>query len=630
MRTITLLLAAGLALPLPCQKTNPAPAAEPTNEIDYDGFRAAYDKAEAPLILVVCGIAADPGSRGQLGQKSFRLFDSSGDSDVLRSSIERALLNGDADVVSPQDLGAAQQRQVQAMVNQGDAQGAIRQMQTLLNAEVAITVWMLPTRGSYRVTVDTTSLSRGAKIGTFAFDWKLGNSAAEIKQYGQVMSRRLFDDFIRNYGRGNPAGSRFNVELFGVEDARQMKEIETAMTGVEGVQRVRSTGMTRDRNENLARFRVNFSGSRIDLMAAMEEIGSKILGGECRVSDGVGEAIVLRTSRPIPAPTVDPLFDFESPRGDAARAELKRFYDKHGRPTIAVLVNRAARSEGDDDKPETPREGGGKRGGIDAEQVIIMMSGGILDNAADSGSRGKVKPPADPDQPVQATEEQIDTRKVEDNFYNRLLKLKTFELVDVAVVRERLEQAAGKQTAFKEHELAELYRASSGVDILIAGVGRVDRSRRPAGISYTFRVHVISSGKVLAAETWGSDSLSGLDSSLEFVHANVADYVCPKLVRQMMQSWSPPNTLRVTLTSANSQREVFDVMDAFKKILDIDATFEKHEGRSDTGIGTFKIQYFTSYEELIKRLQELESQLPFDLIVTDTDRTSLSIKLKGS
>ena len=61
---------------------------------------------------------------------------------------------------------------------------------------------------------------------------------------------------------------------------------------------------------------------------------------------------------------------------------------------------------------------------------------------------------------------------------------------------------------------------------------------------------------------------------------------------------------------------------------DIDATFEKHEGLGDTGIGTFKIQYFTSYEELTKRMQELESQLPFDLVVTNTNRESLSIKLK--
>ena len=47
MRTITkVLLAAGLALPLPCQKRNPTPVQPPANEIDYEGFREAYEQAE--------------------------------------------------------------------------------------------------------------------------------------------------------------------------------------------------------------------------------------------------------------------------------------------------------------------------------------------------------------------------------------------------------------------------------------------------------------------------------------------------------------------------------------------------------------------------------------------------------
>ncbi len=653
------MIVATLAPPSFAQRKPDAPPLQPdevANAPDMALFEEAYERAGEPTFLVICGIENKPlqvavegrfetGAEQQAATGTIAgnrhigagiaLFDPAGDSVKLKADIEETLLqNAVIDLVSLDALAERDRREVQLLQARNEKR-AVNLLASKLNAEIVLLVRMLNTqlvreRGAiYRVTVEILDVPRGRKIGGFAFDWKGGVDSVAIKKYALQITRKAISQFAAWYARGDSQGAarRYTVRMVGLSNVGQLVKAQRAFENIQGVTGIKTDGFSSDKKTSVGTLTLRYTGRPIELLYELQETAGKELGMKVDGTDGASGTVTLiakggrgNDSR------WEAIADPDDADHEAAKKEVAKQYTGEGRPKIGIVITRLL-SETQLSDPKLakelqelgPPDGPANAGASQIGAVVNINLGPTGDDDGDDYLTERLRT-------RDRRAELMDTRKMEDAMYKHMLKL-GFIMVDPVQARQRLSSRMEKsRTLYREDELVFLLGQSAGIDILIQGVGQGGHTTG-GDISYTFRAVRVSDGVTLAAEGWPTGTE---EEPEEETVEGIAAFAVGRLVEQMLDAWSPANTLTVMTTNAKTQREVFAVMNVFKENVPgvVGVDFDEHDSDREGGLGVFTLRYTTSYDDLVGRIASLEGKLPFDLGVGGTTRDTLTVKIK--
>ena len=102
------LAAMGITPAIAAPKADPKPLDQRQPAADIRGFAQAYERANEPEMIVVCGIVT---GGPQAGERAIANFDPAADSDALRRRIEELLLEARVELIEQSSLDAAKQRE---------------------------------------------------------------------------------------------------------------------------------------------------------------------------------------------------------------------------------------------------------------------------------------------------------------------------------------------------------------------------------------------------------------------------------------------------------------------------------------------------------------------------------------
>lgn len=693
-------------------KPSPAPVADQPTGPNIEAFRAAYDRAGEPRLLVIVGMDnrpsrfnvaamkvdtaivaartgdskgatqrlddvtkdvqknlpdATPTATGHVANDTFigkdlGLFDATGDTVVLKSSMEEWLLaNKDVELVNLEALAERDRREL-ALLELKDETAAIDLLGTKLNADQVIVVRLLNTglvreRGAYwRVSVDMVQVGRGRKIAGFAFDWQGARDAGTIKVYAREIVRKLIEQYAAYYAdTGKKSAEKYTLRLIGLADAADVGKAKKAFEKIPGMQKVTSQEFVADKSTSVATLTARYEGGPLDLLVDLQETAKRDLGMELKGTDSSTGAITLIATGGVKAASTKPrwplFLDERSAEGKAVREQFLDAYRKQGSPKVAVVVTRQLNDEErlDPATAKLIREiKANKTAAVNAQGVAgqaVSVKDGVyvtLNVAGNTVNAGVNATPAGSggtsDDSTQLTQAEIaarliNTRRMEDQMVKTLLKLGV-TAVDPNILRDQVIKDLGaSRSIYEEDELVFALGRAAGADIVLHGVARIDKPGRPETIGYTFRAVRIADGVVMSAESWPFDlSAAGRvqpwraeDATLE----KVAGFAVASTADQMLNFWTPAQITTVAVQNAKTQKDVFTVMAALKSgIADVESTdFLRHDG-GNANVGYFTIRHRLTRDELLKRVQEQEQKLPITLDAAGTTKDVLTVKVK--
>ncbi len=585
--TVSTVHAAPKADPKPLDQRPPAP--------DVGGFADAYARANEPEMIVICGVVA---GGPQAGERNLANFDPSADSDALRRRIEEILLEARVELIEQSSLDAAKQRELTLLAQQDEGQ-VIEALKVKFNADVAVKVEMQPRGGDakYRVTVDTLSVTRGRKIGTFSFDWKLGDNAETVKAYGDAVARKVMDQFIKFYlpGDRDAAAMKYTVLLVGIDDNRIIRDASREFEKIPGVSKVRVRGNTDAGGRKATTLEVQYAGAMFDLSVDLEETASKLLGLKVDGTDATAGTITLIASGTRPPPPVveaspcEQLFDPASQRHDL----FKERYKTQGRPRVTILINRE-------------------------------VFKGERQNQEHSNDFKFITPP-----PGGTTHPLLVTATAENSIAEWFKKLEV-RIVNADQVRQRVKQAAEKAGGvLKNDELLKLLKDDDVADIVVLGRGGTVGSG--TGVWYTFEATRMG-GDNLGNTRWNAEvdgrNLAAIDDAFD---ALGHDVTC-KLAQDLMAEWKGNSRLDVIVTGVKNANAVYAIMDELKKGYDgiVEAEFGNVDGGKGGGVGRFTIEYNSSYENLARKISTLADAGNAGFTVESSTREGLVLRAAGA
>jgi hypothetical protein len=574
------------------QKRRPKPIDTRPKGPDIEGFAEAYERANEPEMIVMVGIVT--GGR-RSGERDVAAFDPEADSDALRRRIEENLLEARVELIEQSSLDAVRRRELTLLGQQGEGE-VIEALKEKFNADVAIKIEMQPRGGDskYRVTVDTLSVTRGRKLGTFSFDWVLNDDARSVKEYGDAVSRKVMEQFVKFYGPGDRGGAemRYTVLLVGIEDNRAVRDVSRAIERIGGVNKVRVRGNTDAGGRKATSLEVRYTGQMFDLATDIEEAAGELLGLRMDGTDSNSGTITLIAKGTKPAPPPPPsnpceeLFNPSAQRHQLFAAQ----YKTQGRPRVTILINRE-------------------------------VFKGERQNQEHADNFKFIGPP-----PGGTTHPLLVTATAENAIADWFKKLGV-RVVNADQVRQRVKQAADKAGGvFKDDELAQLLKDNDLADIVILGRGGTVGN---GGVWYTFEATRIG-GDNLGNTRWTAEidgrNLAAVNEAFEELGHDVT---C-KLALDMMSEWSGNSRLDVVVTGVRNANGVHALMDQLKRGFDgiKEAEFVDIDGGRAGGTARFAIEYTSTYEDLARRIAELAEDGGFT--VESSTREGLFLRVGGA
>lgn len=628
------LLVAMVAAPLQAQRKPDPPSYQQGQSYapDLDRFADAYERAGSPTIAVVVEIASsvkDAVGEGPL----VRLFDTTGDSYLLRSAIEEQLrLVPDVDLVNVEILRAMDKRDVE-LLRLGDEREAMELLGTRLGADSLLVVRLQPTGQDalYRVVVESLDVARGRTLDTFPFDWEEGADAVTIKEYARAITRRYVEGFDRAFSSGRDGTARrFTLKLVGISDLADLKHATELIEDVPGVDRVKVSQRQANpsANEAVSELTVTFRGSAFDLAYEVQQAARQGLDMDVSDTDVTAGTITLiarGASEPTGAASAPALGQSDERRwrsleGDGARSralrqQVRDAYQAAGSPRIAVLVSRAL-SESELSDAALREELQGALGSTIETQtnVVITIAGddAVVSTPGAPGQSGMTSL-----HPLRAAPG-LETDRLENQLVERFARSFGFTLIDPKIARSAvLGGLTAPRRFFDESQVLAALREQKAADIVVLGAARPEFGRRQGQqVVYTFRAVRLSDGVILASSTLSRDAAEIRQSSPEQPTAGtLAAELAGRLADQMWLAWSPPSSVTLIIENAGSERNLLLVSEALRA--NVPALRRIELGAFDParagGRGELAANATATREELLAALDSARARLPFEI-----------------
>lgn len=481
---------------------------------DAQRWERLYEQGGTPTVMVLAGVStAERAGRG-VGA-SLMSMDAEGDAFILKSELERTLLEGRGVEIANLDAISDMDRRDANLLMLNRERDAVDLLSSALDAPLALVARLQAgVRGGakYRVTFEAIDVPRGRTISTVAFDWQGGDDARAIKRYARLLANDFVDGYERHLG-GYGIAMPYTVRVLGA-DVRGLRDMVDVLERAPGVERVSVGQRQQSRDTSIAELRVRYIGSAFDLTSDLLDAGDAnrleldsldMTSGTIVVRAVSGEGQMRGASNWRMRGSTISLDDID------VRA-LNQAYQNAGEPRIAMLIGRAL-SPWELKQPWFYDRYGpglgldGRAGGNDipatlgGSNVFINIGEQIQQGNSASGSRrsdgwgGVVTPGYEPRAPEHRL---LETRRLEDLMLDRLgpggLGLR---MVDAVTLRERA-LAQNPRFVFREAEMIELIRETGMADIAILGDGRLEREQGYSTVRYTLRAIELETGEVLA------------------------------------------------------------------------------------------------------------------------------------
>ncbi len=622
---------------------------------DIELWAKAYNDFNAPQILVMCGwskgiptAAAGESTYFSLNESPFAVQLQGAFIDVINDPRANVYLV---------DNGAVRDtilRLQNNLLNNSEA-GAMRLLGNELEADLIVQIQLIDKKSNdtpNRVRFQAIDPTNGRTLTTKVFEWKLGSSTADVKQYAEQIARLFINDIA---GRTQSV-ARYNLRIFGpMGDARLGSMFKYEIGQIMGVERVKSRSNSTGRHpvsgdlQAIARFDVSYTGDFMDLSAEVANAIGNIDDVDVRVLQAAGNQITLKVTpivEVVPKAKEEPVEEHEdlpvttfkgcidllldpTYRGERFRDELQTLYRKQDSPSIAVLVNREPSVE----EKESSSGDGGKSNRTRANTIVMVNSAGRdvdnRDSATDSGQSNEYE------RVRRISQLERQTNLVESALFKRLgPELLSFERKDASTARSSLIKHMEKQSnVYGQDELVQVLRQLDIADVVIFGSGAdLPEKNGLVSVTYTFRAIQISDAGVLGV----ASAREMLDGRSEFDIAEaIADRAIKDLICEMKQSWSPPNELDIMLTSMSNSD---DLALFLQTVEGLDPDEEgvvpleivgrtAYEGAEGQGHATVTIRYRCSFNDLFGVVRELAGQLPYDLDIQSMDASQAKLML---
>ncbi|MFG0259874.1 MAG: hypothetical protein ACF8LK_05920 [Phycisphaerales bacterium JB041] len=553
-------LAAGFLVSGAHAQVTRKPDAAPIRVDDRYAFDAArwerlYERGGTPTVMVLAGVAtAERAGRG-VGA-SLMSMDAEGDAFILKSELERTLLEGRGVEIANLDAISDMDRRDANLLLLNRERDAVDLLSSALDAPLALVARLQPGgRGGakYRVTFEAIDVPRGRTLSTVAFDWQGGDDAREIKRYARLLANDFVDGYERHLG-GHGISMPYTVRVLGA-DTRGLRDMVDTLERAPGVERVSVGQRQQSRDTSIAELRVRYVGSAFDLTGDLLDAGDAN-GLELDSLDMTSGTIVVRAVAGEGQMRGASTWRMRGPTlsmDDIDTRALTDAYRDAGEPRIAMLIGRAL-SPWELKQPWFFDRYGtglglGERG-VGGNDITATLGGSNVfinigehiqqGNSSLSGRRsdrwgGVVTPDYEPRAPEHRL---LETRRLEDLMLDRLgpgdLGLR---MVDAVTLRERA-LAENPRFVFREAEMIELIRQSGLADIAILGDGRLERERGYSTVRYTLRAIELETGEVLAV----APAAVEIDDRADMEEVNqvlgvLADQASARLVSDLTAAW---------------------------------------------------------------------------------------------
>ena len=567
-----LLFAVGLALPAATALAlQPGRLADPPRDTapeqveafytpDLARWAEAYKAADEPRMLVIVGRSALSSLDQDLGRLRFAT-DTDAFATLLRLSLEEVLNTpeAEADFVDAQAARAAQTRLSEILAKSRE-RDAIDLLGSTLGAEVVLVVRLVGENADGspdRVTFEAISTTRGTRLATFGFDWKLSASPVDVKQYARAIARKFIDDFAQRYAG---QGQRFTLRLLGTSDIETLEQARSLLRRVPGVVRVRagsivgSTDQRTGQSEASSELIVTFQDDALSLSNAAVGVLSQLQRVSVEPREIVGNTVTLRvtpgaslrTAARAPDACAEIILT-ETPAGRQERAALSAGYARAGSPTIAVLVNRAA-----DRDPRTATA----TSPLTGENIIIVnAAGGDATSVTIPGDATAATDPRDT-RDVRAFE--LIASGMETAVLQRLgVRLLNLATVDADTARARVLAAAGQKPgealAADVGRFSALVRSSDVAKIAIYATGTITRDGTDRDVTFSFKAVRVDDARVLATARVSAALPTGeFDATIDRLATEAVAQIACDLQRAWAASESP--TLELALLNATPEK----------------------------------------------------------------------------
>ncbi|GDX98389.1 hypothetical protein LBMAG48_07930 [Phycisphaerae bacterium] len=507
---------------------------------NIDGFRDAYTRAGSPRLLITVdsdAIGRNASTSRDIAQRlGLRLEDLFGDPEVT--------------IINPAAAQLREDRQREALAR-NDEFAASRMLGADTNADMVLLVRLGDRAGDgYRASYTLTDLRQGTTLGRFSWDMTPDPQTGQfdnyrVSEYAQSIGRRVAKQFSEAFPL-NASGTltRYNLRIVGEYEDDDLSALRDALNNSSGVRQgsVRVRSQEQSTADQLTTLDMFATGDMLTVRTALRSAARDQLCMSAEVLDGRDMSLTVRLT-PLAMDTRQRALAGgpTTSRNSGERATLAERYAKAGKPTIAVLVNRATV-----DLPETrvstgsdaanPLQTGdgtniiiGERVGLGASRIDPILGDIVRDELTDRRAE-------------RLEQGEVDLRQVENRLIERLGSL-GFNLKDAAAAQAQLRSAGTLDAkAWTDREFAATLASEAKADIVISGVARVVRTRGgglPLTIEVTLRAVRTSDNAILgAASSQKTVTVAGttLTQALDDLTAEATG----KLVAGMSDAWARP------------------------------------------------------------------------------------------
>lgn len=513
---------------------------------DAERWSRVYERAGEPAILVLAGPATAERSGRGVGA-SLMSMDAEGDSFILKSELERTLLEGRGVEIANLDALSDMDRRNAELLLQSRERDAVDLLSTSLDAPLVLVTRLQRAHeggAKYRVTFEAIDVPRGRTLSTVAFDWQGGDDARSIKRYARLLANDFVDAYERQVARADGGALPLTVRILGA-DMSSLRDLAAEIERVPGVESATVAQRQQARDTSIAELRVRYAGSPFDLAGEIMDAGR--LAGSLEL-DSLDMASGTVTLRAIGGPGA-----MEGSRGWRVLGAGRQFLDTGaladayaaaGEPRIALLIGRSL-SPWEIEQPWFWQDYG-HPWGMDGVNANADRGGAnvFITIADEIRGRGGAVPEwwggvATPNYTPRETERGLlESRRLEDLLVDRLgrggLGLR---MVDAVTLRERA-LSENPRFVFREAELIELVRETGLADVAVFGSGRLERERGYTVVRYTLRAVDLATGEILAVAPAAVEVDDRADAEeVNDILAVLAQAASARLASDLTEAW---------------------------------------------------------------------------------------------